>query len=631
MKNKASESLIYSAGGVIALVILLIAVNFIANIVRGRADLSEGSVYTLSSGTKKVLANLPTPVKIRYYATKSENAMPVQLKGFARRVEDLLAEYKQLGKGKVILEKYDPLPDSDAEDSANLDGVEPQILATGERFHLGLSVSHLDQKVSIAALSPERETLLEYDLTRAISQVTRANKPVIGIMTALPIFGRPMPMAGMPPQPAWAFLEELKRDYLVKDINLNVEHIDDDVTVLLIAHPRDIKDSAQYAIDQFILRGGKVVAFVDPYAYFDQMQNPQNPQMPMGGGGASSLDKLFKAWGIGLEQAKVVSDLENMRRGGQRILPTLLTMTGAALDSKDIVTGQVGNVLLPFAGAFNGKPVAGLTQTVLVKSSKSAALSDALTATQQMDPNSVTIQGKGVEYPIAIKLTGKFKTAFPEGKPKTEPKTPDNPDAKPEQEKKAADKPQIKESTKENVVVLVADADMLSDQASVQVQEFLGQRILVPISGNLNFVQSMVELYSGDDNLINLRSRAVQFRPLTVIQKMQAKAAEAYAGKIKEVEESLATTKRRISELQQTKTEGQQFILSPEQKKELENFRGKQVQANKDLKELRKSLRADTDALETKTKFINVAGMPILVAIIGLVLAAMKRKRVAAR
>ena len=634
MKNNGLSNLMYSTGGVIALFVILLAVNFIAGVIPGRADLTHGNAYTLSDGTKRILEKIPAPVKVRFYASKSETAMPVQMKTYAKRIEDLLNEYKSRSGGKLIIEKYDPAPDSDAEDSANLDGIEAQPLSTGEKFYLGLSISHLDQRVAIPHMSPERETLLEYDLTRAISQVSKKTKPVLGIMTALPMFGSPgMPMMNQGPQPSWAVITELKRDYDVREIPLASSKIDDDVKVLIVAHPRDISATGQYAIDQFVMRGGKLIAFLDTYAYFDQVKNPTNPQQQMGGG-ASSFDKLLPAWGVILDPSKVVADMRFMRANGQRGLPALLNLTAEAFNMQDVVASQVGSMLLPFAGAFSGKPVAGLTQTVLIKSSKSAELRDSIMATHGVDANAMTLKAAGVEYPIAIRLNGKFKTAFPEGKPKDEPKVdPNNPEAKPEMPKPEENPtPQIKESAQENAVVLIGDADMLSDQASIQdIGESMGQRVYIPRNGNINFVQSLVELFAGDENLINLRSRASQFRPLAVVQQKEAKAAESYAGKIRELEETLATAQRKITELQKNKAEGQQYVLSPEQKTELENFRKKQADTRKDLKELRKRLRTDSDALEFWTKLINVGAMPLLVALAGIALALLKKRWVSAR
>ena len=634
MKNNGLSNLMYSAGGVIVLFVILLAVNFIVRSVPGRADLTHGNSYTLSGGTKRVLEKIPAPVKVRYYASKSETAMPVQMKTYAKRIEDLLNEYKARSGGKLIVEKYDPAPDTDAEDSANLDGIEPQPLNTGEKFYLGLSISHLDQRVAIAHMSPERETLLEYDLTRAISQVSKKTKPVLGIMTALPMFGSPgMPMMNQGPQPAWAVISELKRDYDLREIPLASNKIDDDVKVLLVAHPRDISAMGQYAIDQFIMRGGKLIAFLDTYAYFDQIKNPVNPQQQMGGG-ASSLDKLLQAWGVALDPSKVIADMRFMRANGQRGLPALLNLNAEAFNMQDVVASQVGSMLLPFAGTFSGKPVAGLTQTVMIKSSKSAELRDSIMATHGVDANAMTLKAAGIEYPIAIRLSGKFKTAFPGGMPKEEPKIdPNNPEAKPEMPKREENPaPQIKEFAQENSLVLVSDADMLSDQASIQdIGESMGQRVYVPRNGNINFAQSVVEQFAGDENLINLRSRAAQFRPLTVVQQMEAKAAESYAGKIREMEGTLANAQRKIADLQKNKAEGQQYVLSPEQKIELENFRKKQAETRKDLKQLRKSLRTDSDALEFWTKLINVGAMPLLVALAGIALAMLKRKWVGAR
>jgi ABC-type uncharacterized transport system involved in gliding motility auxiliary subunit len=634
VKNNGLSNLMYSAAGVIVLFVILLAVNFIARAIPGRADLTHGNSYTLSEGTKRILDKIPAPVKVRFYASKSETAMPVQLKTYAKRIEDLLNEYKSRASGKLIVEKYDPAPDSDAEDSANLDGIEAQPVNTGEKFYLGLSISHLDQRVAIPLMSPDRETLLEYDLTRAISQVSKKDKPVLGVMTALPMFGSPgMPMMNQGPQPAWAVISELKRDYDVREIPLASGKIDGDVKVLIVAHPRDISVSAQYAIDQFIMRGGKLIAFLDTYAYFDQIRNPVNPQQQMGGG-ASSLDRIFPSWGVMLDPSKVVADMRFMRANGQRGLPALLNLNAEAFNSQDVVASQVGTMLVPFAGTFSGKPAAGLTQTVLIKSSTSAELRDSIMATHGVDANAMTLKAAGVEYPIAIRLHGKFKTAFPEGKPIEEPKVdPNNPEAKPEMPKLDENPaPQIKESAQENTVVLIGDADLLSDQASIQdVGESMGQRVYIPRNGNINFAQSLVEQFSGDENLISLRSRAAQFRPLTVVQQMEAKAAESYAGKIRELEQTLATAQRNITDLQKNKAEGQQFVMSPEQKIELENFRKKQADTRKDLKELRKSLRTDSDALEFWTKLINVGAMPLIVALVGIALAMLKRRWVSAR
>ena len=321
-----STTLLYSGAGLIALFLLLVAGNYLAARVAVRADLTDGRIYTLSEGTKKILAKLDAPIKVRLYISQGDNAMPVQLKSFAQRVDDLLREFKAVAGGNLVIEKYNPKPDSDEEDSAQLDGIEPQTLTTGEQFHLGLTVSRLDRKQAIPAINPQRERLLEYDLIRAIARVANAERPVLGVMSALPIMGAPFNMmTRQPPTEAWVLAGELKRDFDVKTVSLDSDAIDPVIKTLLLIHPRDISERAEYALDQFVLRGGKLIAFVDPHMYFDQQPNPMMP-MAQGQAGQSSLPRLFKAWGVNMEGGKVLADVTYASGAGQRATPTILTL-----------------------------------------------------------------------------------------------------------------------------------------------------------------------------------------------------------------------------------------------------------------------------------------------------------------
>jgi ABC-type uncharacterized transport system involved in gliding motility auxiliary subunit len=622
------ETLWYSAGGVIALLALLIAVNFIVSAFNARVDLTEGDVYTLSPGTKAILSKLEAPVRIRFYYTQGSNAVPVGLKTFAQRVEDLLAEYRRAGNGKVIIDRFNPEPDSDAEDSAALDNVEGQMTNTGEKFYLGLSVSFLDQKASIPVLSPDRERLLEYDITRAIAQVAATKKAVIGVMAGLPVLGRPLnPMTKQQPTEPWVLGSELKRNFDVRQIAVDSKKIDDDIQVLLVIHPRNITEEGEYAIDQFVLRGGKLIAFVDPYAYFDQQPDLQNP---FGGSqaGQSSLYTLFKAWGMEPTLNQVVADLTFASGAGPRLLPTLLSLNQEALNQDDVVMSQVGTLLLPFAGVFKGKPAEGLTQTVLAHTSRNSMLVDLIIATLSGEPSTRGFQPSGEEYPLALRLSGKFKSAFPNGPPP--PMFAPRDQKKDEPKKDVAPPKHLREGAGENQVVLVADVDMLSDGAAVEVQEIFGQKLVVPRNGNLSFAQGLIEQFSGDQNLMGLRSRASFTRPLTVIQQMQGEAQQQYLGKIKELEDSLNQTQENLQNLQRGKgVTSSTTILTPEQQAEIDNFRKKSVETRAELKEVRKNLRVDTDRLEIWTKVVNIGLVPLLIAIAGLALALAKRRRAA--
>ncbi|HWF18594.1 MAG TPA: Gldg family protein [Verrucomicrobiae bacterium] len=632
MKKNTYETILYSTAGVVILLIIIIAFNALTSTVKQRVDLTQEKAYTLSAGTKAILAKLDTPVKIRFYYSSSETGSgdTVFFKSYAQHVADLLDEYKQNAHGKIILEQYDPKPDSDAEDSARLDGVEGQMLRTGEKFYMGLAVSMLDSKEAIPFLDPGRERLLEYDLTRAISRVGTPEKPVIGVMTPLPVFGRPgnpmlaqMGQGGQGQQP-WMFINELKGDYNVKQIEMTATKIEDDVKLLVVIHPKDISDGAQYAIDQFIMRGGKVIAFLDATSLVDSHND--NPMMGAMPGGGSSLDKLLKAWGIQFENSKVVADMNYkvrmMRNNQPSEVPTFLDITDDGINKDDIATSEIKDLWYPFGGMFTGTPMSGLKETVLVKSTKDSSLVDGTMASFNPDSVLKDFKPSGTQYTLALRLTGKFKTAFPDGKPKDKDET-----------NAAPVETTLKESKGDGAVVLFGDADMLADEFSLrQQQTVFGPMGWEPANGNLLLVQNLVDQLSGDNDLISIRSRAAMDRPFTRIKAMEAKAQESYQTKIDAFEQSLQDTQQKLNELQTKKGDGQQrFILSPEQQVEVEKLKKQEADVRVQLKQERKKLTHDISALENTLKWTNIIAMPAVVALSGIGLALVKRKRTSAK
>ena len=618
--DKRTENFLYSGGGLAAAFVVIVLVNLVLGAPRARLDLTQGKLYTLSEGTRSVLGKLEAPVKIRLYFSQGAE-VPLPIKAYGRRVEDMLAEFRQAGQGKVLVEKLDPEPDSEAEDSAALEGVEPQVIGGGDKFYLGASISYADQKIALPALALDREPLLEYDLTRAIARAATTAKPVVGVMSALPVFGMPPSQftGGQPVEPQ-VFIGELRRDYTVKRVSLDAERIDDDVKVLVVIHPRGIGDKAQYALDQFVLRGGKLIAFLDPNAYFDQMGQMGG----MGGGGTpSSLDKLLKAWGLAFDSGKVVLDMRYLTGAGARTLPTLLSLNDSAFAPNDIVTARLGSLLMPFAGVFTGKPAEGLSETVLMKTSSYSQLVDSFAATAQGEAAVKSFQPSNIEYPLAVRLTGRFKTAFPEGRP--EDKAGKAASVKTAEAK--ADPGQLKESAADNAVVLVGDSDFINDGAAVQIQEIFGQRIVIPRNGNIAFAQALVDQFAGDPDLIKLRSRASAARPFIRIRDMEARAQQAYLGKIKDLETNLGQTQEKLTALQKGRGAGAGAILSAEQQSELENFRRKAAETRLALKEVRRELRSESEALQFWTKVVNIALIPVLVAIAGVAFGILRRRR----
>src|SRR5205823_4591862 len=425
-RMKKYEHLIYSAIGLVALALILVAFNYLLSRVPARADLTDGKLYTLSDGTKKILRNLPAPVKVKLYISQGES-VPVPLRTFAR-------------------------------------------VGTTER-------------------------------------------PKIGLMAGLPVLGeRFNPYTRQSSEP-WVLATELKREYDVKEVSMNAKEIDKDVNVLLLIHPRDMQPEQEYALDQFVLRGGKLIAFVDPYAYFDQApQMPGIPPQPS----SSNLPTLFKAWGVEFSPDKVIADAVFASGGGARLTPTVLSLNRTAFSRDDIVTGSIETLLYAFGGAFQVKPVEGLKVIELVKSSPQSMLVDNLNATKSGDEATRAFKPGGKALPLAVRLTGRFKTAFPEGlvtDKKPQPGTPT-----------------LRQSTADNSVILVADVDMLADGAAVDIQEIFGRRIVVPSNGNLAFALGMVEQFAAGNELISLRSRSSAFRPLTVVRELEAQAAQQYYG-----------------------------------------------------------------------------------------------------
>jgi ABC-type uncharacterized transport system involved in gliding motility auxiliary subunit len=638
MKGKF-DSYLYSIVGVIAVLIIIVGINLLGGLFKFRSDLTENKLYTLSDGTKKILNKLDTDVVIRFYFSKDNASVPVPLRTYAQEVQDLLDEYQQYSHGKVKVIKLDPKPDSDAEDSANLDGVEGQAVDLTDRVYLGIAVSCLDAKTTIPYLSPDREPLLEYDLSRAISSVANPKKAVIGVMSALPVTGReanPMMMQQrqQPSQP-WVFLNELKENYIVRDIPLTTDKIENDVSVLVVVHPQGITDEAQFAIDQFLLRGGKMVALLDPYSFVEVQTAGQY------GGAAgynSTLSKLLPAWGIDFSATKMIADptfaTQIQRENDVQTDPTILSITSEGINKGDALGAAVSDLLMPFAGAFTGNPAEGLKEDVLVKSSNQAGLVDTSLLEAGADAIRKQLKSANTAYPIAIRLSGKFKTAFPNGKP--EGKSSPKPSSSPMPQAAASESPPAKEeyqkeAKSEGVVILVGDADFAYDAIAGRAQQVLTQTVFVPSNGNLNFIQSSVEQLAGDSDLIGIRSRSSGNRPFMVVNKMEAAAQEKYQSKIDELEDNLNQTRQKLAALQTSQQSDQKTLLSPEQQAEIKKFQENEATVNKELKQVRKNLRQEIDSLQGTVRWVDIAGMPVIVTLVGVTLAFVKRRRRAAR
>ncbi len=630
MKQRHLPSLLSRLLGLAALLVLLVGINALTSRLAWRSDLTAERAFTLSVGTRKILSDLTTPVQVRFYFNQSDEAMPMGLKNYAQNVNDLLGAMEEASGGKLQVERLDPEPDSAAEESAGLDGVDPQILPDGGRIYLGLAFFQDDRKTALPFLAPDRERLLEYDLVRAISSVTTAARPVLGLLTPLPTSPSPAMMSLMDRPPSVGiFFDELRRSFDVREIPFAAAEIPADIQALLVVHPREISEATQYAIDQFVLRGGRLVAFVDPMCVMDAAA--ANPAMRTPPPSVSTLSKLLPAWGVQFNPAEIVVDMQNVGSTRRGRAPGILALGPDAVDPDSAVSGSVGSLFLALAGAFQGDPATGVTKTTLVFSSPQSALSDP--GFVQTSPEAVERDFKptGVEYPLAIKLEGRFQTAFPQGRPRV---TPEGqvalPDAASSPDPTAA--PGLKEAAAPAVIYLVADADMLFDPLAVaEMTTPSGRPVIVPANGNLDLAQSMVEQVTGGDALSAVRSRATRDRPFTVVKRLQAEAEGKFREKIAELERGLSETQARLAALAQGKDPAQQLMLTPEQKAEIKAFKAKEAEAKKELREVRKTLRQEVESLEQRVKWINLLAMPLIVAAAGLFIALLRHRRQRAR
>ncbi|OGV53363.1 MAG: hypothetical protein A2X49_01800, partial [Lentisphaerae bacterium GWF2_52_8] len=585
-----------------------------------RLDLTDEKLYTLSPGTKKIIERLSDPVTIRFYCTQGDNRMPMNLKIYASRVEDILAEYKRAGHGKIIIEKYNPQPDSEAEESAQTDGVAAQMLNTGDRFYLGITVSHFDKTSVLPALAPLRENILEYEICRAIVQACRKKKDIIGLISALPVLGTTTPQKTpdgrpIPPQ-AWVSLRELQRDFDLVPLPLDSTAIDRNIKLVLLIHPSGISEKTQFALDQFLLRGGKIIAFLDPQSYYALIKSQQDDSYQSKT--SSNLDRLLKAWGLSFNTNIMLADMSFAQRITMPdkivTIPSILNLNSTAVNRQHVVSGQLENLQMYFAGFFSGTPAKGLAMTPLIESSSD---SQPVSAYLASNPELIlrNFKSQGCKFVIAALLSGKFNTAFPEGRPGGDPK-----------------ENVLKQAECESSVALVSDSDLLVNDACVEAAKG-GFNIssYVRKNDNISLLQNLAEFLCGDSDLISVRCRSISARPFTVVNRIRSDAEQRYKNKIVDLEKDLRETENRLNQMQREKNRDQQLVMSPAQEAELKKFKEKVANAKKELKKLRHQLRADIDALETKLKWLNIALVPGLVSLFGLGIALLRKRRHSAR
>ena len=675
--NRTSTALI----GLAVVFVIVLLVNFLAGKMSFRADLTEYKTFTLSEGTENILGRLETPVEIRYYVTDDSKIMSPSERSSARRVEDLLKEFVQASPIKEVeianaegefetkrikmltVKKLNPEPNTDAEDSAIIDGLqEGSSGETGNALYFGIAVQSLDANEAIPFIPARPETMLEYDLARAVSTVHGGKTKKIVMMTGMPVGGGFGGNFQAPPQQPWMLYEQLVRDYEVEVIPSNATEIPEGTTTLLVIHPHDITDDGQFAIDQYLLKGGNVLAFVDPnffYARAMAQDQPQMPGMPQQGGPAptSDLDKLFKAWGVSYDSNRVLADLsfgsEIIRRGN--FSPTFLTLDRQALGSEpsdpglsDPMTQMLNQLNMLTPGAFEIDPPAGIEVDRLVLTSEMNQLVGSFDADPTQEGGADRIREDfepyGKRRVLVARLSGEFKTAFPEGDPskaaeeeetpEDAAETPETAEGEPAEEKAEEADDSLKVATAPGRVIIVSDVDFIYDANVVRRSQIPGLNIVIPemLNENLTLVQNAAEQLSGDPDLINVRSRTTVRRPFTRQNEWYREAQEKYAVEVANFSEKAGEVEARLNEiLSQTPENIDQALLSPEVQDEMRKLQEQEVEFRRNERELQKEVTKEFRRKLATYKFGNALIMPVIVILFGIGLAIARRKRIAAR
>jgi len=643
-------------GAIVFVCINIVSAQMLRN---ARLDLTEQHLYSLSQGTRSLLAELKEPVRFRLFMSSGLTKQAPQLAAFAARVRSLLDSYVAAAKGNIILEVIDPRPFSEEEDRAVAFGIDGFSGTGGERLFFGLAATNSTTgRATIGVFSPDREAFLEYDLTRLVSELGRRGKPVVALLDGLGLSGNPM--ARIPEQQV---LVQMKQFFDVKPISGEVEKLPDETRVLMVVHPQDLPDSTLYTIDQWVMAGNATMIFVDPYAenQFDPRGGPPiNP--------SSTLEPLFKAWGVKFDTLRAVGDpdyaLATQRNVSGRPVASQnlpwMALRGDALARDEAILAQLSAVVVTTAGAFETTKE-GVTLRPLIHASEAAGTIDAaLAADRTADPRRMLVGFTKAPKPpvIAARLLGTLDSAYPDGLAKDKKPDEAKPDetkpdeAKPDEAKEAkadeakagdakpdeakadeakaeAAKPEaakaeaakdsatLKRSAKPANVILVGDVDMLMDRNWIQQQSLFGQQIAQAFANNGDFVINAIEQMAGGAALSDLRGRGVSWRPFELIQRIEADADSKFRAKEQELTKQLNDTQQKLSQLPKA-AEGANDVLTPDQVKAIDGFRQQMLSIRSELRDVQFALRRDVDNLKNWVTAFNVGIVPVTVGIIAL-------------
>ncbi len=625
MKRLESKTLALISIAVAA--VLFVAVNILSNVwlVNARLDLTEGRAYSTSEQVAPVFEQIGEPILVRVYYSTAVGEISTRHAIYFQRVRNLLEQYAKVAKGKLKIEYYNPEPFSDVEDRAVGFGLQGIPLGRGADVgYFGLAATNsTDDEQVIPFFNLEREQFLEYDLTKLIYTLSEPSRPKVGLVSSLTINGGAAPQAqpGMPPsgggaRPPWAVVQQIKEFFTVIALDADLTEVPKDIGILMLVQPEKLSDVAQYAIDQFVLRGGKAMVFVDPNA---ESSSPAGGMAMMQAGGADlgGINKLLAAWGVKVPEKQVIGDIESAMRvsmtaGSRPIVSDYvawLQLRRGNFDPNDAITGDLRLVSFGTPGAID--KVEGATTTVTplittgpqsmrIETDKFVGMPDIVALFREFKP-----QGK--REMLAARITGPAKSAFaaaPSGRGE-----------------------HLAEAKQPIQVVVVADTDILTDRFWTEANNFLGQQVVIPTADNGTFAINILENLTGSPALSSLRGRGVQARPFVLVDTIRRQAEQQYRAKEQSLTGRLDELQKKVTAMQPKADASGAAILSDQDKKTIESYRSDILATRRELRSVQRALREDIDRLETAVKFINIGAVPVLFGLVLVVAAGVRRRR----
>lgn len=607
--------------------LLLLALAFIAAIIISnqlfggwRIDLTDNRLYTLSDGTEQILENLEEPINLYFYYSDKATENAPTIRSYANRVREMLDEFRLAANGNINLFVIDPLPFSEDEDRAAQFGLQGVgIAGSPDAVYMGLAgTDSIDNEEIIPFFQLDKEQFLEYDIAKLVSTLANPERKVIGLISGAPMSGSFDPQTQQM-IPAWVIYEQVQQLFELRDLGADIDVVDDDVSMLWIVQPKSLSNSMLYAIDQFILKGGTAMIFVDPLAESDPAAPIQGmpPGMPPQGQN-SDLPTLFGAWGLQFSPNDVVADAQLALpvsagpAGRQMRHPGLLGITEAQLNSDDVITADLNTINVGVAGHLSIAEGSAATMEPLISSGTASGIVAASRFSFLQDPSSL-LDGfipSGETYVIAARISGSLPSAFPDGPPAT--------GVSPEDDSESAEPDtagHLSQSTDSVNMIVVADVDILSDRLWVQQQNFLGQRIANAFASNGAFVVNALESLLGSAELIAVRSRATYSRPFTKVEELRVEAEAEYRETEQRLQNELSETERRLGELQSSREDTGNILMSPEQQTEVDRFIDQRAAIRKELRAVQRNLDKNIEQLGTRLKIINTALVPTLLTV----------------